>query len=226
MTEEARYVGTGPGAAGELLRQVGALLDGHFQLNSGRHSPVFVEKFRLLQYPEATERLCRLIADRFRGEGPQVVAGPTTGGIILSYEVARLLGLRGIFAEKTDGQRRFQRGFSIGRGERVLVVDDVLTTGGSVREVLAAVREAGGEAIGLGVLVDRSGGGADPSTGLPPGSPGGLRRRLAKARAGLGGSGDRTGFGVPLYACLTLELPTYEAGECPLCAQGMALTVT
>jgi len=127
-----------------LLREVGALMDGHFLLSSGRHSPAYVEKFRLLQHPEQTERLCRLIADRFRDDGPELVAGPTTGGVILSYEVARLLGLRGIFAEKAAGGRAFQRGFEVRPGERTLIVDDVLTTGGSIRDVIEAVRRAGG----------------------------------------------------------------------------------
>jgi orotate phosphoribosyltransferase len=169
-------------------------MDGHFQLSSGRHSPVFVEKFRLLQHPPATERLCKLIADRFRDDGPELVAGPTTGGIILSYEVARLLGLRGIFAEKAEGGREFQRGFQVGPAERTLVVDDVLTTGGSVREVVEAVRRAGGEPIGVGVLVDRSGG--------------------------------RIDFGLPFFACVELDLPTYEDAACPLCDAATPLTVT
>lgn len=141
-----------------LLRKVGALMDGHFRLSSGRHSPLYVEKFRLLQDPKATERLCRLIADRFRDDKPELVAGPTTGGIILSYEVARLLGLRGIFAEKAEKGRDFQRGFQVHAGERTLIVDDILTTGGSIREVIEAVRRAKGDPIGVGVLVDRSGG--------------------------------------------------------------------
>ena len=182
-----------------LLREVGALMDGHFLLSSGRHSPAYVEKFRLLQHPEQTERLCRLIADRFRDDGPELVAGPTTGGVILSYEVARLLGLRGIFAEKADGGRAFQRGFEVRPGERTLIVDDVLTTGGSIRDVIEAVRRAGGEPIGVGVLVDRSGG----RTGFPDG------------RGGL-----------PFFACLELDLPTYEETACPLCNEGVPLTVT
>src|SRR3972149_517580 len=153
------------GEAAALLREVGALMDGHFGLTSGRHSPVYVEKFRLLEHPQHTERLCRLIADRFRGEGPELVAGPTTGGIILSYEVARLLGVRGIFAEKSAGGRAFQRGFEVRPGERTLIVDDVLPTGGSIRDGIEAVRRAEGAPIGVGVLVDRSGGRTD--FGLP-----------------------------------------------------------
>jgi orotate phosphoribosyltransferase len=190
-----------PGEAAALLREVGAVMDGHFRLNSGRHSPVYVEKFRLLEHPQHTEQLCRLIADRFRDERPELVAGPTTGGIILSYEVARLLGLRGIFAEpclpagrKSSAGRDFQRGFQVRAGERTLIVDDVLTTGGSIRDVIEAVRRAGGAPIGVAVLVDRSGG--------------------------------RTDFGMPFFACVELDLPTYEADACPLCDAEVPLTVT
>ena len=177
-----------------LLRQVGAILDGHFLLTSGRHSPMYVEKFRLLEQPPHTERLCRLMADHFRPQGVQLVAAPTTGGIILGYEVARQLGVRGIFAEKVEGGRRFGRGFRVVPGERTLVVDDILTTGGSIRDVLDAVRAEGGEPIGVAVLVDRTAG--------------------------------RVDFGVPFFACLTLELPSYDPAECPLCAQQVALTKT
>lgn len=145
----------------DLFRKSGALMEGHFKLTSGRHSGAYVEKFRVLQYPAYTEQLCRMIADRFRDERVELVAGPTTGGVILSHEVARQLGVRGIFAETVEGGRRFQRGFVINPGERVLVVDDVLTTGGSIRQVLDAVREAGGEPLAVAVLVDRTGGKVD-----------------------------------------------------------------
>ncbi len=144
-----------------LLRDAGALLEGHFQLASGKHSSIYIEKFRLLERPTQTEALCRMIADWARGLSAEVVAGPTTGGVIISYETARLLGLRGIFAEKRGEGRSFQRGFTIRRGERVLVVDDVLTTGGSVREVLDAVRREGGDVAGVAVLIDRTAGSVD-----------------------------------------------------------------
>ena len=140
-----------------MFEASGAVLKGHFLLASGLHSPVYWEKARVLQFPDYTERLCRMIADRFRDSGAEVVAGPTTPGIILAYETARQLGVRGIFAEKDEsGGRVFRRGFEIAPGEKVLVVDDILTTGGSVREVIDAVSKLGGEVVGVGVLVDRS----------------------------------------------------------------------
>ena len=132
------------------------MLKGHFVLTSGVHSPLYWEKFRILQFPEYTAQLCRMIADHFHKEGIQVVAGPTTGGIILAYEVARQLGVRGIFAEKVGDERAFRRGFSIDPGERVLIVDDITTTGGSIRQVMAAVSKLDGEVVGVGILVDRS----------------------------------------------------------------------
>lgn len=141
----------------QLFRKSGAVLNGHFLLASGLHSPVYWEKFQVLQYPNYTAELCQMIANHFRDQRIEVVAGPTTGGIILAFEVARQLGVRGIFAEKTTtGERVFRRGFDIAAGERVLIVDDILTTGGSVREVLAAVNSKSGRIIGVGVLVDRS----------------------------------------------------------------------
>ena len=125
-------------------------------LASGLHSPVYWEKFRILQYPHLTERLCCLIARHFKSQTIDVVAGPTTGGIILAFETARQLGVRSIFAEKEGGLRVFRRDFEITPGEHVLVVDDILTTGNSVRETLGAVDRLRGVVVGIGVLVDRS----------------------------------------------------------------------
>ncbi|MFC2063407.1 orotate phosphoribosyltransferase [Chloroflexota bacterium] len=146
----------------EIFVKSGMVLKGHFLLTSGLHSPLYWEKFRILQYPHYTEQLCRLITDHFRGQDIQLVAGPTTGGIILAFEVAKQLGVRGIFAEKEGvSERAFRRDFTLNPGERVLIVDDILTTGSSIREVITAVNKRGGNIIGIGVLVDRSEKGVD-----------------------------------------------------------------
>ena len=142
--------------AESIFREAGAVMEGHFLLTSGLHSPVYWEKFRVLEQPRHTERLCRMIATHFQDQNVELVAGPTTGGVIISYEVAKQLGLRSIFAEREGATRVFRRGFEIMPGERVLVVDDILTTGGSVREVISEVKRKGGQLIGIGVLVDRS----------------------------------------------------------------------
>lgn len=143
--------------AEEILEKSGAMLQGHFVLASGVHSPYYWEKFRILQFPHYAEQLCRMIADRFRKDNIEVVAGPTIGGVVLAYEVARQLGVRGIFAEKAGADKRaFRRGFSIGPGERVLLVDDITTTGNSIRQVMGAIQEQGGTIVGIGILVDRS----------------------------------------------------------------------
>ncbi len=140
----------------QIFEKTGALMKGHFKLTSGLHSPMYWEKFRILQFPKYTEQLCRLIAEHFRGQGIQLVAGPTTGGIILAFEVARQLGVQSIFAEKEGQGRAFRRDFIISHSERVLIVDDVLTTGKSIREVVDAVKKISGDIVGIGVLVDRS----------------------------------------------------------------------
>jgi orotate phosphoribosyltransferase len=143
-----------------VFRDSGALSEGHFVLASGRHSGLYLEKFQVLQHPADTERLCAAIASWVRSLDVETVAGPTTGGIILAHEVARQLGLRAIYAERRNGAqgREFRRGFALRPGERVAVVDDIMTTGGSVQETIDAVRSAGGEVAGAAVLVDRSGG--------------------------------------------------------------------
>jgi len=140
----------------EIFKKAGAIKEGHFLLASGLHSPVYWEKFRILQHPHLTEKLCRLIAQHFKGQKIDVVAGPTTGGIILAFETARQLGARSMFAEKEREVRVFRRGFEIAPGEHVLIVDDILTTGSSLRETISAVAKQGGIVVGVGVLVDRS----------------------------------------------------------------------
>ncbi len=144
-----------------MFKDAGALLTGHFRLTSGMHSGTYFEKFQVLQHPRYVERLCKELAERFRDAGAQVVLGPTTGGVLIAYEVAKNLGTRSIFAEREGDRRVLRRGFTIGEGERVLVVDDILTTGGSVRDTVNIVHEKGGVLVGVGILVDRSGGGVD-----------------------------------------------------------------
>ncbi|HUQ43909.1 MAG TPA: orotate phosphoribosyltransferase [Candidatus Limnocylindria bacterium] len=189
-----------------LFRSSGALRDGHFLLKSGRHSSAYLEKFAVLSDPAATSELCSFWAGQHRGadDRPTVdlVAGPTTGGVILAFETGRQLGSRAIFAEEVKGgdgpaRREFRRGFTIQPGEKVLLVDDILTTGGSLLAMIPAVEAAGGEIVQCAVLVDRSGGMsalASPTTG----------RRYG------------------LSALWVLDLPTYEAGSdtCPMCADG------
>jgi orotate phosphoribosyltransferase len=192
-----------------LFRRSGALTEGHFQLKSGRHSDRYLEKFLVLQDAAATSELCEFWAAEHRDSGGRptvdLVAGPTTGGIVLSFETARQLGTRGIFAEEVhaaDGSTRrvFRRGFRIEPGERVLLVDDILTTGGSLLAMIPAVEEAGGEIVGCNVLVDRSGG-------------------LAALTSPL------SGRSYALRALWQLELLTYASGPatCPICAAGVPL---
>jgi orotate phosphoribosyltransferase len=145
-----------------LLRSTGALLEGHFKLASGRHSGIYVEKFRIMEDPEATSAMCAMIADHFKDAGATLVIGPAMGGVILAYETARHMGLRSIFTEKDkDGVHYFDRGFAVEPGQPVLVVDDVLTTGGSVKRVLSVLDETGAKVIGVGFLIDRTNGAVD-----------------------------------------------------------------
>jgi orotate phosphoribosyltransferase len=142
----------------EVFKKAGALLKGHFLLSSGFHSDLYFEKFQVLQYPPYVEILCRKLAGLFKDASIQVVVGPTTGGVIIGYEVAKNLGTRSIIAEPGETGRIFKRGFKVDQGERVLIVDDILTTGGSIREVIELVQNHKGDIQGIGVLLDRSGG--------------------------------------------------------------------
>lgn len=194
----------------ELFHASGAFREGHFQLKSGRHGDAYVEKFAVLSDPAATSELCGFWAARMRTRDDDgvtaplvdLVAGPTTGGIILAFETARQLGVRSIFAEEIradDGsaRREFRRGFTIAPRERVLLVDDILTTGGSLLAMIPAVEALGGEIVECVVLVDRSGG-----------------------RATL--TSPTTGRVYPLRSLWQLDLPTYEpgTGTCPRCTAG------
>ncbi len=182
----------------ETLRDAGAVLEGHFQYASGRHGSLYMEKFRLLEDPVATTSLCAQMQGHFAGSSVELVVGPTTGGIILAFEVARQIGVPNFFAERQESGegREFARGFQFRPGQRTLVVDDILTTGGSIRDTINAVRANGGDPIGVGVVVDRSGG--------------------------------RTDFGLPMFACMTLDVESFAAEDCPQCADpdGPELTIT
>jgi orotate phosphoribosyltransferase len=140
----------------KLLEESGAILRGHFLLTSGRHSDVYFEKFRVLEQPNVLTALCQEIAARFAEDGIDLVAGPTTGGIIIAFEVARQLGVQAVYVESENGVKKLRRGAQIPSGARVLIVDDVLTTGRSVFEVLEVVKAAGGTPAGVGLLIDRS----------------------------------------------------------------------
>jgi orotate phosphoribosyltransferase len=178
------------------LEAIGALKRGHFLLASGRHSAQYVEKFDLLRQPRATEAACRSMIEQL-GDLAQVdlVVGPTTGGILLAFEIGRQLGLPAAYAERArDGasERSFKRGTLIEPGTRVLVVDDILTTGGSVRETLAALKATGADVIAIGLLVDRSSGSVS--------------------------------FGVPMVSLAALDIETFAPEDCPLCRDNVPMT--
>jgi len=140
----------------QILIKNQVLLDGHFLLTSGKHSRFYFEKFRVLQQPADAALFCRAIAENFKDAAIETVIGPTTGGIIIAFEVAREMGKKAIYAERTPEGRGFLRGMSLVKGEKVLVVDDVMTTGGSVLETIEAVKKAGAELKGVAVFIDRS----------------------------------------------------------------------
>lgn len=133
----------------------GALLEGHFKLSSGRHSDRFVQKFRILEDPALVEFVARELAERLRGYAPTIVVSAAVGGIVLGYEMARQLGTKAIFVEKEHGVPTLRRGFALGPADRALVVEDVITTGKSVREVIDVVRAAGASVAAVGVIVQR-----------------------------------------------------------------------
>jgi orotate phosphoribosyltransferase len=142
----------------DRFRQSGALLEGHFRLTSGLHSPGYMQCALVLQHPAQAEACGAEIADRVRALGAQVVLSPALGGIVIGQEVGRALGVRAIFAERQDGKLMLRRGFSLAQGERVLVVEDVVTTGKSTRETIDVARDAGGAVVGAASIIDRSGG--------------------------------------------------------------------
>ena len=142
----------------DLLIKTNAIMEGHFLLTSGLHSPHYVEKFNVLQHPAYTEKLCQAMAEKFKDQNIQTVVGPVTGGILLAHETGKALGTRAIFTERENGKMTFRRGFSLQPGERVLIVEDIVTPGGSINEVIDVVKAQGGIPVAVSMLVDRSGG--------------------------------------------------------------------
>ncbi len=179
----------------QLLIDTQAILEGHFLLTSGLHSPMYVEKFNVLQHPTYTETLCKELAERFRDRQVELVIGPMTGGILLAHEVGKALGTRAIFTERENGVMTLRRGFTIEPGTRVLIVEDIVTTGSSIKEVVDVVNRSQGHIVGVGMLVDRSGGSADF----------GVDKGLTEA-------------------LLHLTVPTHKPEECPLCASDIPMT--
>lgn len=167
------------------FRASDALLEGHFILSSGRHSPVFLQKMLVFQYPERTERICRALAEKIRGAYGEVdvIVSPAMGGVIPGYETARALGCRAIFVEREQGEFRLRRNFEIKPDDRVVMVEDMVTTGLSSRECISAIRRHPGKLLGAACLIDRSNGRAD--------------------------------IGIPLVALLTLDVPDYPADALP-----------
>jgi orotate phosphoribosyltransferase len=175
----------------KLFQDLGVFTQGHFLLSSGRHSDEYWEKFRLFEHPRVTEQLCGEIAARYQDQHISTVIGPTTGGGLLAQEVGRQLGTRCMIAEPVSGGgRELRRGFMLNPGERVLVVDDVLTTGLSLRETLAAIQVYQPEIVGIEVLIDRSNGEAGKQ------------------------------FGLPCQALFSVAARSYDPGDCPLCQAG------
>src|SRR5512144_2288399 len=178
----------------DRFRRVGALLEGHFRLTSGLHSPGYLQCALVLQHPQHAETLGRELAERVRDLRPTTILSPALGGLIIGHEVARALGARAIFAEREDGVLTLRRGFRLTETERVLVVEDVVTTGGSTRETMQVARAAGAQVVGAASIVDRSGG------------------------------AGRSALDVPLVSLLEISLPTYDPASCPLCVSGLPLT--
>lgn len=144
-----------------LFKKTNALLTGHFRLSSGLHSEKYLQYALVLQYPKYAKKLCQELAKRFEKEKPTVVVGPAIGGILVSYEVAKALGCRSIFTEREEGKMVLRRGFDIKESDKVLVVEDVVTTGGSTKEVIDVVKQKGARLVGIGAIVDRSCEGVD-----------------------------------------------------------------
>ncbi len=158
MAKQQKSFKLSPDELLNMFQEKGALLTGHFLLSSGLHSDKYLQCALILQYPDIAERIGYAIADQFADAQPECVVGPAIGGIVVAQEVARALGVRALFTERVSGKMTLRRGFAVQEAERILVVEDVTTTGGSVREVVDAMNHAGATVIGVGAIIDRSGG--------------------------------------------------------------------
>ena len=182
----------------EIFQKSGALLSGHFRLSSGLHSGKYLQCALVLQYPDLAEKLCRELASRLELSRSKIdaVVSPAVGGIVVGQEVASFLGGRAIFCEREEGKMKLRRGFKIEKGERVVVVEDVITTGGSVKEIIEIVKKMDGKVEGMGVIVDRS----NPSL-----------------------SDELSNLNLPLKSLLRIDIETYSPEECPICKKGIPL---
>ena len=142
----------------KIFEDSGALLRGHFKLTSGRHSDIYYEKFTLLKNPQVCTKICKMIADEFSGKDIRTIIGPTLGGVIIAYEVARYLGIEAVYSEPGESGRILKRGFELSPGEKVLIVDDILTTGRSIKEMIELCNSREADICGIGLMLDRSGG--------------------------------------------------------------------
>ena len=194
----------------DLFHRSGALLEGHFRLTSGLHSAGYLQCALVLQHPQHAETLGRALAELTRDLRPTVVLSPALGGVVIGHEVARALGVRALFAERQAGALMLRRGFMISEIDRVLVVEDVLTTGGSTRETMQVAKAAGGHVVGAAAIVNRS-----PSTLREP------QGRPEPSRRATGSGQGATAFDVPFHALLAIDVPTYADDQCPLCAAGL-----
>ncbi|MEA4854461.1 MAG: orotate phosphoribosyltransferase [Christensenella sp.] len=144
-----------------IFKEKEVMLEGHFLLTSGRHSDKYMQCAKLFQYPDVSEMICKQLAEQFSDMEINLVVGPAIGGIIMAYEVSRQLGVKNIFAERENGKMTLRRGFTVPENAKILVTEDVVTTGGSVKEVIALLQEMGAEVVGVGSVVDRSAGNVD-----------------------------------------------------------------
>jgi len=179
----------------ETFRKSGALIEGHFKLSSGKHSDIYYEKFNILKQPHICDPVCTALANLFADDKIELVVGPTTGGVIIAYVVARRLGINAIYAEpdeKSSRGRVFKRGFNVEPGTRILIVDDVMTTGGSIFEVIDLLKKYDAHIVGVGELLDRSGG--------------------------------KVELDYPFKALATVTADAWEPDLCPLCKKNIPIT--